>query len=176
MFDEANGYTKAKFNEYQAKKVYYSDSLLEKTKSEQRALAAKYATLAGSRTDLAGEDLYYLGMLHWIALNLDGAAENLAKFVGSPDASAERAQTARSIIAVSMAKLGRVDESEKRLTEYLSKQPQKDTERARMEGELAKAYQAKKDIARMAPHADADYAAAKALLKDASSRARARRC
>ena len=172
MFDEANGYTKAKFNEYQAKKVYYSDALLEQTKREQRALAAKYASAAGERTDLAGEDHYYLGMLHWIALNLENATDSLSKFVAVPDAPPERVQTARSIIVVSAAKLGRLDDAEKRLGEYLSKQPQKETERARMEGEIAKAYQAKKDFAKMAPHAEADYAAAKALLKDASSRAR----
>ena len=172
MFDEANGYTKAKFNEYQAKKVFYSDSLLEQTKREQRSLAAKYAALAAARTNLAGEDHYYLGMLNWIALNLDGTRDALGKFITVRDAPVERVQTARSIIVVSAAKQSRFEEAEKMLAEYLGQKPQKETERARMEGELAKAYQAKKDFVKMAPHAEADYAAAKAILKEASSRAR----
>jgi thiol-disulfide isomerase/thioredoxin len=172
LFDEANGYIKAKFNECQAKKAFCSEALLEQTKREQRALAARYAGLAAARTDLAGEDLYYLGMLHWIALNLDGASESLSRFVAAPGSMPERTQTARSIIAVSNAQLGRLAESERSLADYLSKEPQKYTERSRMEGEIAKAYQAKKDFARMAPHAEADYLAAKTLLKDASSRAR----
>ena len=46
------------------------------------------------------------------------------------------------------------------------------TERSRMEGEIAKAYQANKDFVKMAPHASAGYNASKALLKDSSSRAR----
>jgi thiol-disulfide isomerase/thioredoxin len=46
------------------------------------------------------------------------------------------------------------------------------TERSRIAGELAKAYQAAKDFKRMAPHAEAGYNASKALLKDATSRAR----
>lgn len=172
LFDEANGYAKVKFNEYQAKKVFYSDALLEQTKREQRALAAKLAAAAATRTDLAAEDHYYLGMLNWIALDLERTRDELGKFIASADAQSEHAQTARSIIVVTAAKQGLLENAEKTLAEYLSKQPQKDTERARMEGEIAKAYQVKHDFAKMAPHAEADYAAAKALLKDASSRAR----
>lgn len=172
MFDEANGYTKAKFNEYSEKKVKYSDALLEKTKLEQRQLAARYATLAGARKNLAGDDLYYLGMLHWIAENLDGTSEALSRFISSENAAADRSQTARSIIVVTLAKQKRLGDAEKILAEYLTKEPTKLTERARIEGELAKAYQSQKEFAKMAPHAEAAYTASKALLKDASSRAR----
>ena len=172
MFDEANGYTKAKFTEYAEKKTPYSDALMAKTKLEQRQLAARYATLAGSRQDIAGDDLYYLGMLHWIAENFDGTADALRRFTSSENAAADRAQTARSIIVVAFAKQKKLDEAEKTLAEYLAKEPKKLTERARMEGELAKAYQTQKDFAKMAPHAEEDYAAAKALLKDSTSRAR----
>src|SRR5688500_8241327 len=80
MVDEVNGYAKAKFNEFAEKKIKYSDALLERTKLEQRQLAAKYAAAAGTKKDLAGEDLYYLGMLHWIAVNLDGTIDSLQKF------------------------------------------------------------------------------------------------
>ncbi len=172
MFDEANGYSRTKFLEYEQKKVSYTDALLAKTKLEQRQLAAKYATMAGTRKELSTDDLYYLGMLHWIAENLDGAAENLGRFVAADNAPADRAQTARSIVIVVLAKQKKVMEAEKTLAEYSAKEPRKLTERARMEGELAKAYQSQKDFAKMAPHAVAAYEASKALLKDNTSRAR----
>lgn len=172
MFDEANAYARKKFEEYQEKKVFYSDALLEKTKQEQRALAARLASTARARADLAGEDYYYLGMLNWIALNRDATVESLTKFVNSEGAAVERSQTARSIIVVTLAQLKRLDEAEKILAEYLAKEPRKLTEQARMQGELAKAYQAERQFAKMAPHADAGYTASKELLKDASSRAR----
>ncbi len=172
MFNEANGYIKQKGAEFDVKKIPFSDRLFTQAKLEQRQLAAKYATMAGGRKDLAGEDFYYLGMLHWIAENLDGTTENLRKFVAIDNAAADRRQTARSILAVVLAKQKKLDEAETLIAEYLKSEPKKMTERARMEGELAKAYQAQKDFVRMAAHAVESYAAAKALLKDASSRSR----
>jgi len=172
MFTEANGYIKSKGTEFDAKKIPFSDRLFKQAKLEQRQLAAKYATMAGGRKGLAGEDFYYLGMLHWIAENLDGTRENLRKFVSIEDGAADRRQTARSIVAVVLAKQKKLEEAETLLADYLKFEPKKMTERARIEGELAKAYQLQKDFVRMAPHAEESYAAAKALLKDASSRPR----
>ena len=172
MYDEVNGYIRTKAAEFEAKKTPFSESLLYRTKLEQRQLAAKYAAMAGTRGDLAGDDFYYLGILHWIAENLDGTAENLHKFIAISDVDAGRRQTARSIVVVVLAKQKKLDAAESLLAEYLKTEPTKLTERARMEGELAKAYQAQGDFARMAPHAVEDYKAAKSLLGDASSRAR----
>ena len=172
MYYQVNGYVKAKVAEFETKKVPFSESLLKQTKLEQRQLAAKYAAMTGTRADLAGDDLYYLGMLHWIAENLDGTAENLRKFITMTDADTNRRQTARSIVTVVFAKQKKLVDAETLLAEYLKTEPTKSTERARMEGELAKAYQAQRDFVRMAPHAEEDYKAAKLLLKDASSRAR----
>jgi thiol-disulfide isomerase/thioredoxin len=172
MFDEANTYIKTKAADYEAKKVPFSDRLLTQTKLEQRQLAAKYANAATTRANLVGEDYYYLGMLHWIAENLDGTAENLTKFFAGENAQPERSQTARSIVVVVLAKQNKLADAEKLLTEYLANEPTKLTESARMRGELAKAYQTQKDFIKMAPHAEAGYAASKALLKDVTSRAR----
>ena len=173
LYDEANGYVKAAAAQFEAKKMRYSDALLEQTRREQRALAAKYAAAAATRKDLAGEDYYYLGMLNWIAVNLDGAETNLWKYVSStPGAPPERLQTARSVVVVAAAQQQRLDDAEKILAEYLAREPQKLTERSRMEGEIAKAYQAKKDFAKMVPHAEAGYKASKAMLTDPALRAR----
>ena len=172
MFDDANGYIRKKGTEFDAKKIPFSERLLTQAKLEQRQLAAKLAATAATRTDLAGEDFYYLGMLHWIAENLDGTSENLRKFIATDNAATDRSQTARSIIVVIAAKQRKLDDAEKMLAEYLAHDPKKLTERSRMQGEMAKAYQSQKDFVRMAPHADEGYAASKAMLKDVASRAR----
>src|SRR5688572_19341986 len=57
MFDEANSYNKVKFAEYEQKKVTYSERLRLETERQRRQLAAKYATSAGARPDLSGDDL-----------------------------------------------------------------------------------------------------------------------
>jgi thiol-disulfide isomerase/thioredoxin len=172
LFEEANAYTKNKIAEFEEKKIPFSDRLLERTRLEQRQLAARFAAEAGSRDDLDGEDHYYLGMLHWISENLDGAIAAFTQFIDDEDAAEEKRQTARSITVVSLAKRKRVGDAEKYLADYLKAEPQKTTELSRMRSDMAKAYQQQKDFARMAPHAVAAYDAAKSLLPNASSRAR----
>jgi thiol-disulfide isomerase/thioredoxin len=172
MFAEANEYVKARVEEFEAKKVRFSEKLLSDTKLEQRQLAARHAASAGQRKDLAGEDHYYLGMLHWIAENMEGTAASLLRYVELPDASADRRQTARSIAIVALSKQKKMDEAEALLADYLRSEQTRLTERARIGGEMAKAYQARKEFVKMAPHAQAAYDASKALLKEASSRAR----
>lgn len=172
MFTEANGYVRTKVDEFEANKVRFSEKLLADTQRQQRQLAARHAAAAGMRKDLAGDDLYYLGMLHWIAENMEGTADNLQKFIADPGSAVDRRQTARSIAIVALAKLKRTGEAENILADYLKAEPTKLTEKARIGGELAKAYQAAREFKRMAPHAETAYEASKALLKEASSRAR----
>ncbi|MBA2735411.1 MAG: redoxin family protein [Pyrinomonadaceae bacterium] len=172
MFDEANAYAKTKFAEYELKKTPYNESLRLQTLREQKQLAAKYATLSSARENLAGEDFYYVGLLHWIAENLDGAAENFRKFTADENASAEKKQTSRSIITVIAAKQKKFDEAERLLAEYLKTDPTKLTERARMESEFAKNYRAEKNLAKAAPHAVEALRAVKALFQDSTSRAK----
>ncbi len=172
LFDEANGYIRTKGAEYDANKVPFSDRLFEQAKLEQRQLAAKNATIASGRKELAGDDFYYLGMLHWIADNLDGTVDALTKFMAANNVDAARRQTARSIVVVALAKQRKLPAAEDQLAEYIKAEPAKLTERARMEGEIAKAYQSNMDFVKMAPHAEEYYRAAKSLLNSASSRAR----
>ncbi len=172
MFDEVNGYLRVKAAEYDARNIPFDDGLFQKLKLEQRQLAARHAARAGLRAEMSVDDRYYLGMLHWIAENLDGALAALMQFVSVVDADAAKRQTARSVLTIVLAKQMKLDEAEAQLAEYLKNQPVKTTERSRMGTELAKACQIAKDFKRMAPHAEAGYEAAKALLKDASSRAR----
>jgi thiol-disulfide isomerase/thioredoxin len=172
MFDEVNGYIKAKGTEYDAKKIAFGERLFKQAQIEQRQLAARYAVTASQRKDLAGDDFYYLGMLYWIPENLDGTADNLRKFIAFEGAVPERRQSARSIVVVVLAKQKKLNDAETLLAEYLKSEPSKLVELTRMEGELAKAYQSQKDFVRMATHAEEDFKAAKLLLGDPSSRSR----
>lgn len=172
LFDEANGYRNAKFTEFERTKIPVSDTLIDRIQREQKQLAAKYAALAGGRTDLKGEDLYYLGLLHWIAENFEGTSENLNKFLIEGAPTPERAQTSRSIIAVVAAKQKRIDEAEKTLALYLKTGPIKLSERTRMESELAKAYAAQKDFAKASEHASEAYRAAKTIASEPAMRSR----
>lgn len=172
LFEEANSYTKDKIAEFEEKKVPFSDRLLERTRLEQRQLAARYATESDTRDDLDGEDHYYLGMLHWIAENLDGAIEAFSRYLKIEDADRVKLQTARSIVVVSLSKQKKTADAETKLADYLRSEPQKLTELSRMRSEMAKSYQTQKDFVRMTPHAVAAYEAAKSLLPSAQSRAR----
>ncbi len=172
MFDEANGYSKAKFAEFEQKKMPYSESLRVRTQREQKQLAAKYAAIAGGRSGLKGEDFYYLGLLHWIAENLDGTAENLNKFLAGEALPPERAQTARSVIVVISAKQKMFADAERVLAEYVKSGPVKLSERSRMESELAKAYIAEKNYAKAAANASEAYKAAKTIAGEPAMRSR----
>jgi thiol-disulfide isomerase/thioredoxin len=167
LFEEANSYLRTKAADFEAKKVPFSDDLFDRTKREQRQLAAKNAAIAMTRKDLAGEDLYFLGMLHWIAENLDGAAEALGKFVESGTPPVERTQSARSIITVIAAKHKKLAAAESALAEYLNTEQRRPSEIFRMEVEIAKAYHSAADLVRMAPHAESAFAAAKSSLAGA---------
>lgn len=172
MFDEANSYAKVKAAEFEQKKVVYSDSLLNQIRREQKQLAAKYAGIAGQRQNLAGEDLYYLGMLHWVAENLDGASASLRKFLASASPAADKVQTAKSVMVIIDAKQKNYSEAEALLAEYLKSSPIKVSEQARMEAELAKAYLSGKAFDKAAPHADAAFGAMRMIFNDPATRPR----
>jgi thiol-disulfide isomerase/thioredoxin len=172
MFEEANAYAKTKFAEYERSKTPYSEKLRLQTVRDQKQLAAKYAAVSAARAHLSGEDFYYAGLLHWIAENLDGAAENFRQYIKTENAPVEKIQTSRSIIAIAAAKQKRFAEAEQTLIEYLKTDPTKLSERARMESELAKNYREEKNLAKAAPHAVEALRATKALFQESASRAK----
>jgi thiol-disulfide isomerase/thioredoxin len=173
MFDEANNYLRTKAAEFDKNKIPLSEKLYSQTRKEQMQLAAKYAAVATARKNLAGEEFYYAGMLHWVAENYDGTWEELSKFLAGEAPAPEKAQSSRAILTVILAKQKKLDEAEKLLVTYMKAEPVKLKERGRMEGEIAKAYQAEKAFAKAAPHAEEAYRASKASVADAASRAQA---
>jgi cytochrome c biogenesis protein CcmG/thiol:disulfide interchange protein DsbE len=161
LFEEANAYAKKKFTEFQQKKIQYNEKLRLQTVQEQKQLAAKNAALLAARNNLSGEDFYFLGMLHWIAENNDGASEALKKFLAVENPNAEKLQAARSVLVILAARRKNFDEAEKILNDYLNTNPTKPRERARMEAELAENYRAEKNLAKAAAHAEEAFRAAK---------------
>ena len=173
MLDEASTYAKNKFAEYEQKKMPYSDSLYRKTVLEQKQLAAKYAASLATRQNLSNTDFYYLGMLHWLADNNDGAIESLQKYLAAENLTPEKAQAARSVLVIVLARRKNFDEAEKILGDYVKTEPVKLSDRFKMETELAAAYEAEKNYTRAALHAEEAYRAIKTVFKDISSRLRA---
>ncbi len=169
MFDETNGYAKKKFAEFAQKKVPFSEKLRQQTFQEQKQLAARYAAVSEARKTLAGEDFYFLGLLHWFAENADGAAENFGKYLKTESALPEKAQASRSFLTIINARRKNFDEAEKMLAEYLRHQPAKSQERARTEGALAQNYQAAHNAAKAESHADDFLAAQKAAFIESKS-------
>jgi len=169
MFDEANSYNRVKFAEYEQKKIAYSERLRLATQREQRQLAAKYANSASTRPNPTADDIYYTGLLHWIADNYDSTAEALKKYLESADQKPERTQNARSIIVYVFAKQKRFDEALKYLADYEGGVI-KMSDRWRMNSELAKSYIATKDYVKAAAHASKSYEASKSLVKDPTSK------
>jgi thiol-disulfide isomerase/thioredoxin len=165
LYEDANTYAKRKFEDYERRKVPYNDELRQTTQREQRQLAARYAAQLATQ-NLSGDDLYYLGMLQLLATNTDGAGEAMRKYLASGEKDAEKAQTARSIAAVTAARRKNFDDAETLLKEYLKNAPVKVSERVLIESEMAENYIAARQTDRAAFHAEAALLAAKPALSD----------
>lgn len=167
LFGEANAYFRNKISEFQTKKIPYNEKLERQTLQEQKQLAAKNAAILTARNNLAGEDFYFLGMLHSLAENPDGAETAMRKFIASENPNAEKLQGARSILVILAARKKNFDEAEKFLGDYLNTNPTKPLQRARMEKALAENYRAEGVLTKAALHAEEAYRAAKTNFPNA---------
>lgn len=172
LFEDANTYARRKFAEFQAKKIPFSEQLSEQTMQEKKQLAAKYAARVAARKELAADDLYYLGRLHFVAGNNDGADEALRKYLAADKPVPEKAQAARDVLVILAARRKNFDDAEKFLKEFLTNDPPSAGQRLEMEGELAAAYREAKNFEKAAAHAEEAYRAAKAAYSVAGSRTR----
>lgn len=170
MFNEANGYRRLKFEEFEKKKLRVNDRLLRQTEREQKEIAARFATIAAARKDRSAEDLYYTALLNWIAENLDGTLYTLKLYLASGEIPDDRAQNARSISAVAAAKQKRFEEAEAALADYSKNEPVKASDRLRMNSEIAKAYLAADQPAKAGPFASTALAISKTLIADPAMR------
>jgi thiol-disulfide isomerase/thioredoxin len=162
LYEEAEGYATNRFKEFQNRKVPFDPKLLDKTLQEQRELGARYAAQLSTRTDLAGEDFYYLGMLYSIGDKAAEAIDTLKKFLAATSSSTDvRAQGARYLIVLRAVYLNRLEDAEAALAGYINHQPQKASERAGMEKALTQGYQKANQLERATAHAEEAFKAAK---------------
>jgi thiol-disulfide isomerase/thioredoxin len=165
LFEDADNYTQKKFAEFEKLKMPYDQRLEEKIKQEQRDLAARHATVLVARK-LAGQDVYYLGLLYNLARNFDAAMEAMRRFLTEDkNATGEPAQNARAIIVIQAAKKGLLPEAEGRLAEYAQNQPQVADDRYALENWLVSGYVKIKDYEHALPHAQELWKAARSAAK-----------
>jgi len=163
LFEEANTYLDKKFKEFDQKKVTYDPKLVVVIEEQQRDLSVKYAAVLQTRSPLAGDDYYYLGMLHHLSTNGDGALDSMRKFLsGNP--AGEKAQLARAVIVLYTVKKDLIPEAEAMATAYGENQPQDPKERYGIEHLLTDAYLRAKNYERMSLHAKRMFAAAKVVV------------
>jgi thiol-disulfide isomerase/thioredoxin len=172
LFEDADTYTQKKFAEFEKRKMPYDQRLEEKIKQEQRDLAGRNATILSARK-LAGQEVYYLGLLYNLARNFDSALEAMRRFLAEDkSATGEPAQNARAIIVIQAAKRGLLPEAEGRLAEYTRNQPQVADDRYVLENWLVSGYFKNKDYEHALPHARELWAAATIAAKKKTSFAR----
>jgi thiol-disulfide isomerase/thioredoxin len=161
LYEEASSYSTKKFQEFAQNKVPFNPKLLEQTLKEQRALAARNAAQLAARQALAGDDLFYLGMLYNLAENGASAIDSLKRYLAAKPDNQRRAQGARYVISQVAAKMNLFDEAERALADYIKNEPQNPGERFRIEDALARAYLKAKQAERALAHADEGFKAAK---------------
>ncbi len=142
LYEEASNYARLKFTEFVRDKVKFDRVLEERTRREQRELAARHAEQLTARAALAGEDLYYLGLLQSLADNEDKALDAYQRFLSPIPAGGrdEHAQLARLATIPLLSRRGMVEEAEKFLAQYLKSEPQRLDQRMRAEVVIGAAY------------------------------------
>jgi thiol-disulfide isomerase/thioredoxin len=141
LYEEAEKYVREKFEQFNKDRVPYSKERAAKTYLEQRVMAARYAELLSGRKGLAGEDLYYMGMLYRLADNDNQSMAAFKRYLDTkPAAGSEHAQTARLVLVSITADRGMLDEAESLRADYLNNQPQRPQARLSIATQLASAY------------------------------------
>ncbi|MGH9872667.1 MAG: redoxin domain-containing protein [Pyrinomonadaceae bacterium] len=165
LYEEAKSYVDKAYTDFNNKKIPYDQKLEAQTKQEQKDLAAKYAALLQTRKSLSPADAYYLGMLHYLTGNADGALEAMRRYLAG-EASGEDAQIARAVVVLYTTRQGLVPEAERAVTAYAQNQPQNLTEWFGMETLIAEALKKTKDYAGVLKHSQEMLKIAKLVAAD----------
>ena len=167
LYQEAKAYLDTAFAGFNKQKIPYDQKLEAKTKQEQKDLAAKYAAVLQTRKSLSDRDSYYLGMLHYLAGNGDGALLAMRRYL-SGEASGEDAQLARAVVVLYTTRQGLIPEAERAVAAYAQHQPQNLTEWFGMETLITEALQKTKDYAGQLKHSQEMRKVAKLVAADKS--------
>jgi thiol-disulfide isomerase/thioredoxin len=152
LFEDANGYLGRRYQEFNKQKLAYDPQLEQKTKTEQKQLALRNAGVLRARTSLAGDDLYYLGMLYHLADDADGALATMQLLLKDVP-EGDKAQAARQVVVLYSVKKGRTEDAVAAVNEYGKHQPQFSGDRYRMEFLIADAYLRAKNFESVRTHA-----------------------
>src|SRR5687767_13329997 len=164
LYEDANGYLGRKYQEFNKQKLPFDPKLEAQTKKEQKELAVRNAATLQSRAPLAGDDLYFLGMLYHLAGDGDAALAAM-RLLLKDDPDGEKAQTARNVVVLYSVKKDQLSEAKAAIDSYARHQPQYDDDRYRMEILLTDAYFRAKDYASMVTHAAQMLKAAKGFAE-----------
>jgi thiol-disulfide isomerase/thioredoxin len=167
LYGEANSYVGTAFANFKTQKIPYDRKLEAKTKQEQKDLAANYAAVLQARKSLSDGDAYYLGMLHHLAGNGDGALEAMRRYLsGKP--SGEDAQLARAVVVLYATRQGLIPEADRAVAAYAQNQPQSLHEWFGMESLITEALQKTKDYTGQLKHAQEMLKVAQLVAADKS--------
>jgi len=164
LYEDANGYLGRMYQEFNKQKLPYDPKLEAQTKKEQKDLATKNAAILQARSSLAGEDVYYLGLLHHLAGNADSSLAAMRLFL-KKDPDGQKAQTARNVVVLYAIKKDLVAEANAAVDSYARHQPQNADDRYRMELLITDAYMRAKDYASMSSHAKQMWEASKTFVE-----------
>jgi thiol-disulfide isomerase/thioredoxin len=164
LYEDANGYLGRRFQEFNKQKLPYDPKLDAQTKKEQKDLAIKNAATLQARGSLKADDFYYLGMLHHLAGDADGALAAMRLLLKN-DPDGQKAQTARNVVVLYAIKQDLIPEATAAVEAYARHQPQSADDRYRMELLIADAFMRAKDYASMTAHAKEMLAASKKYIE-----------
>jgi thiol-disulfide isomerase/thioredoxin len=168
LFEEANNYINKRFAEFNKQKLQYDEHLDAQTKQEQKDIAGRNAAVLQSRKALSSGDHYYLGMLHHLAGQGDGALEAMRTYL-SAKPEGENAQLARAVVVLYATRKDLIPEAEQAVAAYAQNQPQVLVEWFGMETLITQAWRKAKDYDRMAAHAREMLRVAKLVVADKNS-------
>ena len=163
LYEDANGYLGRRYQEFNKQKRPYDPKLEAQTKKEQKELAVKNAAILQSRSHLADEDVYYLGLLQHLAGDGDASLAAMRLFL-KKDPDGQKAQTARNVVVLYTVKKDLLPEANAAVEAYARHQPQNADDRYRMEILITDAYMRAKDYAAMSVHAKQMWEASKTFV------------
>jgi thiol-disulfide isomerase/thioredoxin len=169
IYKETVDYVDTKLAERKRERKPLSRTLLKEILLEQSRLAVRNATRLSGRSDLKGEDFFYLGMLYALSENEEATIETLKRYLNAKPESGAHAQTARGNLAVAYARKRLFEDAEKMLADYLGHEPLTMKERSLFEMNIADAYRVAGKLERAVAHGEEAFNAARPLLRGATT-------
>ena len=163
LYLEASSYAARRYAELEQAGRAYNTNLVAQLRQEQRALAARFATLVAANPSLSAADELYLGQLYSLAEQSDNALKTMRHWLRLyGDSLPTDAQTARFVIALETARQGTFPNAERVLNDYLVREatPPDWARHYQLEQTFANGYRARKRYEEAVLHAQAAVTAA----------------